>query len=96
MLAAAALSFSVLDRWAPRLVSYAVGVLLGAAFLDLLPEAVNALGPEDVLRHAWREFLLFSCSRSSRYGATRIPGRTTLMRRECLTRTCATGVRRQV
>ncbi len=49
VLAAAAVSFSVLDRWAPRLVSYAVGVLLGAAFLDLLPEAVNALGPEDVL-----------------------------------------------
>jgi len=49
VLAAAALSYSVLSRWAPRLVSYAVGVLLGAAFLNLLPEAVNELGPEDVL-----------------------------------------------
>lgn len=47
--AAALLSFGILERWAPRMVSYAVGVLLGAAFLDLLPEAVNALGPEDVL-----------------------------------------------
>jgi len=59
VLAAAALSFSVLSRWAPRLVSYAVGVLLGAAFLDLLPEAVNALGPEDVLATCLAGILAF-------------------------------------
>ncbi|HVC37147.1 MAG TPA: ZIP family metal transporter, partial [Gammaproteobacteria bacterium] len=32
----------------PRLVSFAVGALLGAAFLDLLPEAIHAAGPERV------------------------------------------------
>ncbi len=59
VLAAAALSYSVLGRWAPRLVSYAVGVLLGAAFLDLLPEAVNAIGPEDVLATCLAGILAF-------------------------------------
>lgn len=49
VLLAAALSLTWLAAWAPRLVSYAVGVLLGTTFLDLLPEAVNRLGPEDVL-----------------------------------------------
>ncbi len=37
--AAAAISFAVLSAWVPRMVSYAVGVLLAAAFLHLLPEA---------------------------------------------------------
>lgn len=32
----------------PRLVSFAIGALLGAAFLDLLPEAIRAAGPERV------------------------------------------------
>jgi zinc and cadmium transporter len=32
----------------PRLVSFAVGALLGAAFLDLLPEAIRSAGPERV------------------------------------------------
>jgi len=59
VLAAAALSYSLLARWAPRLVSYAVGVLLGAAFLNLLPEAVNALGPEDVLATCLAGILAF-------------------------------------
>jgi zinc and cadmium transporter len=49
LLAAAALSFSVLARWMPRLLSYAVGLLLGAAFLNLLPEAVNRIGAEEAL-----------------------------------------------
>ncbi len=39
VLAAGLLSLTVLARWAPRLVSFAVGVLLAAAFLNLLPEA---------------------------------------------------------
>lgn len=59
VLAAAAMSYSLLARWAPKLVSYAVGVLLGAAFLDLLPEAVNALGPEDVLATCLAGILAF-------------------------------------
>jgi zinc and cadmium transporter len=39
LLAAAALSFTVLSAWVPRMVSYAVGAMLAAAFLHLLPEA---------------------------------------------------------
>jgi zinc and cadmium transporter len=40
VLAAAAIALSALARWLPRLVSYAVGALLGAAFLHLVPEAL--------------------------------------------------------
>jgi zinc and cadmium transporter len=40
VLAAAAIAVSALARWLPRLVSYAVGALLGAAFLHLVPEAL--------------------------------------------------------
>jgi len=49
VLAAALVSLTLLLQWAPRLVAYAVGVLLGAAFLNLLPQAIEALGPHDVL-----------------------------------------------
>lgn len=41
--AAALLSLTVLARWAPRLVSFSMGVLLAAAFLDILPEAAQQL-----------------------------------------------------
>jgi zinc and cadmium transporter len=37
------------QRVVPRLVSYAVGALLGVALLDLLPEASTALGPRRAL-----------------------------------------------
>jgi len=49
VLAAAIVSYTLLRRWAPRMVAYAVGVLLGAAFLNLLPAAINDLGVEEVL-----------------------------------------------
>jgi zinc and cadmium transporter len=39
VLLAAAVSYSLLTAWVPRMVSYSVGVLLGVAFLGLLPEA---------------------------------------------------------
>jgi zinc and cadmium transporter len=39
ILAAALLSFTALSAMVPRMVSYAVGAMLGAAFLHLLPEA---------------------------------------------------------
>jgi zinc and cadmium transporter len=42
VLAAALIAFAVLERWVPRLVSFAVGALLGAALLDLLPEALES------------------------------------------------------
>jgi zinc and cadmium transporter len=43
VLAAAPIAFALARRWIPLLVSYAVGVLLGTAFLDLLPEAAESL-----------------------------------------------------
>ena len=42
LLVAAAFAYAVLSAWVPRMVSYAVGALLGAAFLRLLPEAFSA------------------------------------------------------
>jgi zinc and cadmium transporter len=39
LFAAAAVALTVLTRWVPTLVSVAVGAMLAAAFLDLLPEA---------------------------------------------------------
>jgi zinc and cadmium transporter len=38
--AAALLSFKVIGAWLPRMVSFAVGAMLAAAFLHLLPEAI--------------------------------------------------------
>ena len=43
VLVAAALSLSVLTRHAACMISFSVGVLLAVAFLDLLPEAAEAL-----------------------------------------------------
>jgi zinc and cadmium transporter len=42
VLAAAFVSLVLLERWVPRLVSFAVGVLLAVALTDLLPEAVES------------------------------------------------------
>jgi zinc and cadmium transporter len=39
LLLAAAIAYSLLLAWVPRMVSYSVGVLLGVAFLSLLPDA---------------------------------------------------------
>lgn len=41
LLLAGLLAFTVFSAWIPRMVSYAVGALLGAAFLDVLPEAMQ-------------------------------------------------------
>jgi zinc and cadmium transporter len=41
LLIAAAISLTLLSAWVPRMVSYAVGVLLAAAFLELIPQAVE-------------------------------------------------------
>jgi zinc and cadmium transporter len=49
VLTAAPLAFALARRWTPYLVSFAVGVLLGAAFLDLLPEAAESLPLNRVL-----------------------------------------------
>lgn len=42
VLAAAIISLVLLERWLPRMVSFAVGAMLAAAFLDLLPESIEA------------------------------------------------------
>lgn len=41
LLLAAAASFALLAAWVPRMVSFAVGAMLGAALLHLLPEALS-------------------------------------------------------
>ena len=42
VLAAAALAFNARASWVPVLISYAVGALLGAVFLEILPHAFRA------------------------------------------------------
>lgn len=44
VLAAAALALSARAAWVPMLISYAIGALLGAAFLEVLPHAIIASG----------------------------------------------------
>lgn len=44
VLAAATFAFNARAAWVPMLVSYAIGALLGAAFLEVLPEAIVAGG----------------------------------------------------
>lgn len=39
---AAVFAYGLLAKWVPRMVSFAVGALLAAAFLDLLPEALES------------------------------------------------------
>jgi len=44
VLAAALFAFSARSAWVPMLISYAVGALLGASFLEVLPHALTASG----------------------------------------------------
>lgn len=44
VLAAAAFALTARGAWVPHLISYAIGALLGAAFLEVLPNAVEAHG----------------------------------------------------
>lgn len=52
LLLAAALSFSARPAWIPLWVSYAIGALLGASLLELLPEAVHMGGSIDTVAQA--------------------------------------------
>lgn len=45
VLLAALLAFKMLGSWISRMVSFAVGVMLGTAFLDILPEAAQGAIP---------------------------------------------------
>jgi zinc and cadmium transporter len=49
VLLAAVVALSITRQWIPYLVSFAVGVLLSAALLDLLPEAAESLALSTVL-----------------------------------------------
>ena len=53
---AAILAFSARPSWVPVLVSYAIGALLGASLLEVLPEAVGMGGghQDGRQRSAWR------------------------------------------
>ena len=44
VLAAAAFAFNARAQWVPMLISYAIGALLGASFLEVLPHAIEASG----------------------------------------------------
>lgn len=44
VLAAAAFAYNARTGWVPLLISYAIGALLGASFLEVLPEAIIASG----------------------------------------------------
>ena len=52
VLAAAALAFNARAAWVPVLVSYAVGALLGAVFLEILPHAFRIAGSIEQLAGA--------------------------------------------
>lgn len=49
VLAAAALAFNARASWVPVLISYAVGALLGAVFLEILPHAFRTTGNVELL-----------------------------------------------
>lgn len=46
VLAAALFTLPVINRLAPRMIAFSIGVLLAATFLNLLPEASEQLSPE--------------------------------------------------
>ncbi|MDO9008905.1 MAG: ZIP family metal transporter [Thiobacillus sp.] len=52
LLLAAALAFSARPSWIPVLVSYAIGALLGASLLEVLPEAVEMGGDIETVGRA--------------------------------------------
>jgi zinc and cadmium transporter len=57
---ACALATLALDRsWVPRLVAFAVGALLGAAFLEILPHALEAAPPVQVMTATLAGILFF-------------------------------------
>lgn len=70
MLLAGLLTFTVLSAWIPRMVSYAVGVLLAVAFLDVLPEAFEQSSDAGAIGAVTLAGVLgFFCLRRPRYGA---------------------------
>ncbi|MES2354848.1 MAG: ZIP family metal transporter [Pseudomonadota bacterium] len=60
LICAAIVSFTARDTWVPMLVSYAVGALLGAVFLEILPHAIElADNPRQIAMTILLGILLF-------------------------------------
>ncbi len=60
VLAAAAFAFSARAHWVPFLISYAIGALLGASFLEVLPNALRAApSPEQGAAYLLAGILIF-------------------------------------
>lgn len=60
VLAAAGFAFTARASWVPLLISYAIGALLGASFLEVLPHAFEAAGtPESAARNVLIGILVF-------------------------------------
>lgn len=59
VLAAAAIALSARSAWIPILISYAVGTLLGAAFLELLPQAFGMADTKEMAATVLAGLLLF-------------------------------------
>mgnify|MGYP002391545270 CR=1 FL=1 len=60
VLVAAALSWAARPAWVPTLISYAIGALLGAAFLEVLPHAIEAAeSPERAAMNILAGILIF-------------------------------------
>ena len=60
VLVAAALSWAARPTWVPTLISYAIGALLGAAFLEVLPHAIEAAeSPERAAMNILAGILIF-------------------------------------
>ena len=66
---AAFLALNVRSTWIPLLISYAIGALLGAAFLEILPHAFEEAGNmKNMAATVLVGILLFSCWKSSYCG----------------------------
>ncbi|WP_348944105.1 ZIP family metal transporter [Chitinibacter sp. FCG-7] len=60
VLAAAAMAYFAKPNWIPKLVSFAVGSLLAAVFLEILPHAFGAHGGHEGHAHGETEFSLIN------------------------------------
>ena len=60
VLVASGISYAARPHWVPVLISYAIGALLGAAFLEVLPHAIEAAeSPEKAAMNILAGILLF-------------------------------------
>jgi zinc and cadmium transporter len=59
VLVAAVMAFAARPTWVPILISYAIGALLGAAFLEVLPHAIEAAGPDKAAMNVLIGIMIF-------------------------------------